>query len=276
MVTRPKPDLAQAQAPGRVEHQHRPRGAEGDVEDEDASAPGCAPPRGGAPSGSPRRCPARTRVRRGSGRARRARQHDPGDEHRARARPGRPAPRTATPCPRANSAAPIGGPASWLTVMNPVCSRELRDRQVVAVRRASAGASGERCRRRSPRCPAANSATSTTGDRDAAGDDRRRPARPARRRARRSTAITMRRRSSRSVSAPAHSPNSSGGATAQWPPARPGTARRVSEATSSGPAASAIPSPRLEIQDEARSNRNRGPRRLGTTTSTTRLTRSRR
>ena len=87
-----------------------------------------------------------------------------------------------------------------------------------------------------------------------------------------STTMTSRRRSSRSVTAPAHSPNSSGGS--HWSSAASATrnASSVRDATSSGPAASTIPSPRFVLHDEASSHRNPVPSRRGTTVSTIRLT----
>ena len=53
------------------------------------------------------------------------------------------------------------------------------------------------------------------------------------------------------------------------------TGLRVCEATSSGPAARPIPSPRFEVHDEASSHRNPVPMRGGATTSRMRPTRSR-
>ena len=47
---------------------------------------------------------------------------------------------------------------------------------------------------------------------------------------------------------------------------------RVWEATSSGPAARAIPSPRLDTHDEANSQRKPVPRRPGATVSSRRST----
>ena len=82
------------------------------------------------------------------------------------------------------------------------------------------------------------------------------------------------RRSSRSVSAPAQSPKTSGGA--HWSSAASATRNSwsVFEATSSGPAARAMPSPTLLVHDDAISRRNPRPRRGGAMTSSNRLTKS--
>lgn len=70
------------------------------------------------------------------------------------------------------------------------------------------------------------------------------------------------------MSAPATSPKSNGGS--HWIVAASATtaAFGVSDATSSGPAASATPSPRLVVHDEASSHWNPLPSRAGTTPST--------
>jgi hypothetical protein len=86
------------------------------------------------------------------------------------------------------------------------------------------------------------------------------------------TATTIVRRSSRSDSAPANNPNTSGGNHCTVAPSATSTAESVCDAISNGPAASAIPSPRLEIQDEASNHRNPPPSRGGAMTSTRRLT----
>ena len=69
-------------------------------------------------------------------------------------RPGRRRPRTGRH--------PSGGPASWLSVMKPVCIRALADGQVVAARPASAAASASCCRRTPRPCRARTATTSTT------------------------------------------------------------------------------------------------------------------
>ena len=118
-------DVAQPEPLGGVEHEHRPGGAEGDVEDEDREHQrahrGVVP----APSGTPSTmsCQTWSGSRPGRGRA-------------AAARCARPAPRRArrrTACATNGSAMPDGeqrrrrsaAPTSWLTVMKPVCSRAL-------------------------------------------------------------------------------------------------------------------------------------------------------
>ena len=88
----------------------------------------------------------------------------------------------------------------------------------------------------------------------------------------RSATMTTRRRSSRSASAPAHSPNSSQGSRCSTAAIATRTALRVCEATSSGPAARAIPSPMLLTHQDASSHRKPRPSRGGVTTSTIRLT----
>ena len=106
-------------------------------------------------------------------------QHDAGHQHGAQGRPARPGSRTASAMPAAKSAAPIGGPASWLTVMKPVCSRELasarssrwhqhRQQRARGVVREDLGGAEQEERHQHHR------------DRHRAGDDRRRSAAPAR------------------------------------------------------------------------------------------------
>ena len=111
------------------------------------------------------------------------------------------------------------------------------------------------------------SATSTTRDRDRAGDDRYGDDAEDQRPARVDGARPSARRSRRSESAPAYSPNSSGGS--HWTSAARETTKAlfVWEATSSGPAASAKPSPRLLVHDDPSSQRNPTPSRGGATVS---------
>jgi hypothetical protein len=66
---------------------------------------------------------------------------------------------------------------------------------------------------------------------------------------------TIRRRLSRSESTPAHSPKTSGGAQRSNAAIATRKGSVVSEATSSGPAAIAMPSPRLVVHDEPSSQR---------------------
>ena len=63
--------------------------------------------------------------------------------------------------------------------------------------------------------------------------------------------MTISRRSSRSVSAPAQRPKTSGGSHCSSAASATRNASSVFEATSSGPAASAMPSPRLLVHDDA-------------------------
>ena len=161
VVSRPKPTAPMPEVPGRVEDQHRPGGAEGDVEDEDRQheradrgvAPHPAEPLARCPGG--RGCSLlRSRPCAGSTIA--------GDEHDAQRAPGPPGSRTAAPSPAANSAAPIGGPASWLTVMKPVMQPGVAEREVLRGRRASAAACSVVLSANTSAVPSRNIATSTT------------------------------------------------------------------------------------------------------------------
>jgi hypothetical protein len=89
----------------------------------------------------------------------------------------------------------------------------------------------------------------------------------------RSTVTTISRRSRRSAMAPACNPNSSGGSHCSSAANDTRKGSWVWEATSSGPAAIAIPSPVLLSQDDDSSHRKPGPRREGARVSTIRLTR---
>ena len=89
----------------------------------------------------------------------------------------------------------------------------------------------------------------------------------------RSTATTSRRRSTRSASTPAYSPNSSQGRNWSSPLIATRNGSEVWDAISSGPAARAMPSPRLLVQDDPTSQRKDVPIRAGSTASTTRPTR---
>ena len=91
----------------------------------------------------------------------------------------------------------------------------------------------------------------------------------------RSATTTSSRRSTRSAIAPAHSPNSSHGSRWRSAAIATRTGLRVCEATSSGPAARPIPSPRFEVHDDASSHRKPVPMRGGATTSRMRPTRPR-
>ena len=145
------------------------------------------------------------------------------------------------------------------------------DGQVVAVRRASAAGCWTRCPRTSPRCRAGTWPAARARSRRCRWRSRRRAA-PARRSA-------AGRRSSRSAVGPggrsAHrrTGRRAGAApTAAARPGPPGTSWSVCEATSSGPAARAMPSPTLLIQEEASSHRKPVPSRAGATVSRSLLT----
>ena len=175
-----------------------------------------------------------------------------------------------TAIPTENRNAPSAGPMSWLTVTKPAMSRAL------AMPRSGFSTSiGVRvpvvASAKTSAVPRANIVTSTnqmltcpvtmTTQRKARTTVRIE-----------STTMTIRRLSSRSASAPATSPSSSHGSCEAT--AAPATASGlcVCEATSSGPAATINPSPRLLAQDDASSQRNPMPRRAGTMVSTRRLT----
>ena len=175
--------------------------------------------------------------------------------------------------PTAKRNAPTGGPTSWLVVRNPACSRALPTPR--SSRGTSIGSSV-------PLAVSAN--TSATPNRNVVTSTTVTSTQPvtmlthrtATTRARnRSATTTSSRRSTRSAIAPAHSPNSSHGS--RWSTAAMATSTglRVCEATSSGPAARPIPSPRFDAHDEASSHRNPAPMRGGATTSRMRPTRSR-
>src|SRR5215475_5767484 len=79
--------------------------------------------------------------------------------------------------------------------------------------------------------------------------------------------MTMARRSSRSATTPAYRPNSSQGSRCKNTAIATTSGLRVCDATSSGPAARVIPSPRLVSHDEASSQRKLRPRRDGAMSS---------
>ena len=153
--------------------------------------------------------------------------------------------------------------------MNPVCSREFATAR--SSRCTSIGSSVlEVVSANTSAVPSRNIATSTTAI-DTAPVSTESASTTSTAARSRSTTTTSSRRSSRSASAPAYSPKTSGGS--HWSSAASATrnASWVCEATSSGPAAIAMPSPRLEIHEEASSQRKPVPRRAGTTVSTRRL-----
>jgi hypothetical protein len=83
---------------------------------------------------------------------------------------------------------------------------------------------------------------------------------------------TRRSRSNRSAIAPAWRPNRSHGSIWSSTAIETSAGERDSDATRRGPAASAMPSPRLEVQLDASSHRNGFPRRAGATASRMRPT----
>ena len=164
----------------RVDHQHRPRGTPGDVEDEDRQhqrADRGVVPRPADPLDDVVPDQGRRRVRVAAVR----RQRHPGDaadreqHHDALRDEGH-------AIPAANRKAPIGGPTSWLSVMKPTwsrdCARPMSSRAPASARRCS------RCCPRTPRrCRAGTSPTSTSQIETVPVDDRARRAAPGRRRA---------------------------------------------------------------------------------------------
>lgn len=173
--------------------------------------------------------------------------------------------------PAANRPAPIDGPTSWLSVMNPACRRELATARssrptsmgvrVVAVLSAKTSALASSPSATS--APATVTASATTRAVSTASTAARTE----------SAVITIRRRSYRSAASPATRPNTSGGAHRIMAASAIGTGSWVSEAISSGPAAAATPSPKFVDHEDARSHRKPVPRRRGTRISAVRLTR---
>ncbi len=86
-----------------------------------------------------------------------------------------------------------------------------------------------------------------------------------------STSTTISRRSWRSATTPAYSPNSNHGRRCNSPASATNNGLLVWDATNNGPAARAIPSPRLLIHDDESSQRNPCPIRCGATASITLL-----
>ena len=174
-----------------------------------------------------------------------------------------------TATPTTNSRAPRGGPASWFMVTKPVCSRALaRARSWCATSIGSRVA--EAVSAKTSAVPSRNSAASTTAidTVSVARDSARTPSTPARTR---STTTTTRRRSTRSARAPACSPKTSQGSCCSRTASDTRNGSSVREATSSGPAAREIPSPRLEVQLEASSHRKPRPHAGGTSASRARV-----
>jgi hypothetical protein len=170
----------------------------------------------------------------------------------------------------ANSAAPMAGPTSWYTVTKPVCSRALAT--VRSPRSTSEGNSElEAVLLKTSAVPRRNiarrtSVMSTLPVRIEAASN---PSTAARAR---STVATIRARLRRSASAPASRAKTSQGR--RWSRVASATklGSRVTEAMSSGPAASAKPSPRLDTQEDATSQRKLVPSRRGSRLSRSRFT----
>ena len=119
--------------------------------------------------------------------------------------------------------------------------------------------------------PRRNMATRTTAMLTRSSDDRgaeRRGGSPPAPGVRRSM---IRRRSSRSAATPASRPKNSHGTRCSTTASATRNGSRVWEATSSGPAARAMPSPRLLTHDDPSSQRNETPSRDGATASSTRV-----
>ena len=150
--------------------------------------------------------------------------------------------------PAANRAAPIGGPASWLSVMNPALTAGVGDGQVVAVhqhrRQRRRRVVGEDLRAwRAVPTPAAPPHRETVGDHQ--GDEHRQH----------HGAERVRGDDDPPAVEPVgeHTgvrPNTSGGAQRSSAASETRNGSSVSDATSSGPAATAIPSPRFVVHDE--------------------------
>ena len=167
--------------------------------------------------------------------------------------------------PAANRNAPSGGPTSWLSVIRPTLMRALatpRSRlstiigsSVPVVMSANVSA-----------VPSRNIAASTmpTLTTSVAIDSASTASTTARATL---TAITISRRSWRSAITPACSPNSSHGRRCSNPARATSNGSSVCDATSSGPAATAIPSPRLLTHDDESNHRNPVPIRGGATAS---------
>ena len=174
--------------------------------------------------------------------------------------------------PAANKNAPIGGPASWFAVTKPAMSRAwpiARSALGITIGRSvwlaeSANTSATPRANMTARTRKTFTTSVTMNVHSAAITATRSPL----------ATITMRRRFRRSASAPAQRPNRSQGS--RWSIAASATrnALSVCDATSRGPAARAMPSPMLLVQDEPTSQRNDRPSRRGKTASTSLLTNS--
>lgn len=167
--------------------------------------------------------------------------------------------------PRANRLAPTAGPMNWFATRKPDICRALP-----MPRSALGTIIGSTARQpvsaNSSATPTANSVTSSSAiDTVPVAMVTTRTASTATRT--RFAVSTSRRRSTRSASAPAYRPSRRVGRFCTIAAAAIRAGSRVSEATSSGPAARAIPSPSWPTHDEARFQRNGTPIRAGATHS---------
>ena len=167
--------------------------------------------------------------------------------------------------PAAKRNAPIGGATSWFVSTKAPCIRALAmPRSSRATRPGSRVLLAESANVSA--VPRTNSATSTTRMFTfpltiVATSTPRTTARP------RFTTMTMRRRSNRSAAAPPNTPNSSTGRYSAKRAIDTSSGSCVWEATSSGPAASAMPSPTLLMVVADRSQRKLRPSLAGVTVS---------
>ena len=270
VVDQPEATVAQPEPLGGVEHEHRPCGSERDVEDEDRQHQ--------RPDGGVVPDPAEALGDLVADRLRRF----PDRGHAAAARSGSRAarppatsiawPMKGSAMPIAKSAAPIGGPASWLRVTNPPWIRELpstrSSRSHEHRQQGVRGVVGEHLGRGDD-----EERDEDDRDRDRVRSRSTAATRPSTIARSVSTDTTINRRSRRSDDAPAHTGRrAAAAATGRAPRARRGTGRWSARPRSSGPAARAMPSPRLLIHDDARSQRKPTPRRAGARVSTRPLT----
>ena len=186
--------------------------------------------------------PSRSRPRAGGWR--------PGDRARPPAPRRRPGSTNGSAMPAANRNAPERRPDQLVERDGAGHQPGVADAEVLAPdQHRQQGARGA-CRRTARRRRSATSRRRTTRMSTCAGRDGEREDARARPRASGSQTITIRRRSTRSASAPAYRPNSSQGSRCSTAASATRNGSWVCEATSSGPAARARPSPRLDVQDE--------------------------
>ena len=261
--------LAEAEALGGVEDQHRPRRAEGHVEHQDRQrerphgrvVPGPADPlddvvpdAGRRGSGSRPCCGSVILV---SSATASSTTHGLRDERPAPSRA-----RTGRPDRRADEL--VDGDEADLDARRWRC-RGRRGRP------ASGGTCSTVLSAKTSAVPSRNIATSTSQiDTVSVRTDAARSSRTPTRS--RSTMTTMSLRSSRSASAPASSAKRNGGSHRRSAAIATRNSWSVWDATSSGPAAIAMPSPRLLTQVEAISHRKPTPSRVGATLSSNPLT----